>query len=498
MYSMGKLMGQDGEEIEITPIFGNYDDDKTMLKVVVMGVGGAGGNAVNNMIRSGLSGVEFVAANTDAQALSQSECEVCVQLGRGVTKGLGAGSQPDIGRVAAEETLDEILSHLEGANMLFITAGMGGGTGTGASPVIARAAREAGVLTVGVVTKPFDFEGMHRQRLAEAGIAELTQYVDTLIIIPNQNLFRLADEKTTFADAFRMADNVLHAGVRGVSDLMVVPGLVNLDFMDIRSVMTEMGKAMMGTGEAEGKDRAVAAAESAISNPLLDDVSMKGARGVLINITGGLDLTLFEVDEAANRIREEVDPDANIIFGSTLNEKLEGTMRVSVVATGIGLVPDLSERPDLPMSAVRDAAKKVAEKKARQSGNTSAIAPAVEPAYDDSDDEFSAVETLPDPDKVAENEETLLSEDAYGVESDGEAGQSYAEEPYSDTVVISDPSDDDPYEEEDDVLEEGAFEQLAVGRTERRKLPLFLRPKKVAERDSSEEKLPEIPGFLRR
>ncbi len=312
-------------------------------RITVIGVGGAGGNAVNNMIQSNLEGVEFLICNTDSQSLSQSLCERRIQLGRNITQGLGAGSRPDIGRAAAEEALDEILTDLEGQHMVFITAGMGGGTGTGAGPVIARAAREAGILTVGVVTKPFHFEGVHRMRLAESGINELTQYVDTLIIIPNQNLFRVANEKTTFADAFKMADDVLNSGVRGVTDLMVNPGMINLDFADIRAVMSEMGKAMMGTGEADGENRAVGAAEAAISNPLLDDVSMKGARGVLINITGGMDLTLFEVDEAANRIRDEVDPEANIIFGSTFDQSMEGRMRVSVVATGIDV--DAQTRP---------------------------------------------------------------------------------------------------------------------------------------------------------
>ena len=304
-------------------------------RITVVGVGGAGGNAVNNMIRANLVGCEFVACNTDAQALQHSLAERKIQLGQAVTRGLGAGSRPDVGRAAAEEVIDEILGHLQGSNLVFITAGMGGGTGTGAAPVIARAARENGILTVGVVTKPFHFEGTHRMRLADSGIEELQKFVDTLLIIPNQNLFRIASERTTFADAFKMADDVLHSGVRGVTDLMVMPGLINLDFSDIRTVMSEMGKAMMGTGEAEGEDRALQAAEAAISNPLLDDVSMKGARGVLINITGGMDMTLFEVDEAANRIREEVDPEANIIFGSTFDEKLSGKIRISVVATGI-------------------------------------------------------------------------------------------------------------------------------------------------------------------
>jgi cell division protein FtsZ len=304
-------------------------------RITVMGVGGAGGNAVNNMIRAQLEGCDFVAANTDAQALASSLAPRKIQLGISQTRGLGAGSKPDVGRTAAEEQMNDILACLEQTDMLFVTAGMGGGTGTGAAPVIARLAREAGILTVGVVTKPFDFEGGRRRMLAEQGLAELQQYVDTLIIIPNQNLFRMANERTTFADAFRLADEVLHCGVRGITDLMVMPGFMNLDFADVKTVMGEMGKAMMGTGEAEGENRALRAAEAAISNPLLEDTSMKGAKGVLINITGGLDLTLFEVDQAANRIREEVDPDAQIKVGSTLSENLEGVIRVSVIATGI-------------------------------------------------------------------------------------------------------------------------------------------------------------------
>jgi cell division protein FtsZ len=304
-------------------------------RITVLGVGGAGGNAVNNMIGAKLEGVEFVVANTDAQALSQSKAERKIQLGGRLTEGLGAGASPDIGRGGAEESLDEIMEQLAGSHMVFITAGMGGGTGTGAAPVIARAVREMGILVVGVVTKPFAFEGDKRMRAAERGITELQQFVHTLIVIPNQNLFRVANDRTTFAQAFAMADEVLHAGVRGVTDLIVMPGLINLDFADIKSVISEMGKAMMGTGEAEGEDRAQKAADMAISNPLLDDVSMKGARGVLINITGGPDLMLFEVEQAANRIRAEVDPDANIIFGNTILDDMEGRIRVSVVATGI-------------------------------------------------------------------------------------------------------------------------------------------------------------------
>ncbi|MCX5497132.1 cell division protein FtsZ [Kaistia dalseonensis] len=304
-------------------------------KITVFGVGGAGGNAVNNMIRSGLEGVEFVCANTDSQALTSSRAERLIQMGVAVTEGLGAGSMPDVGRAAAEEVIDEINDHLAGSHMVFVTAGMGGGTGTGAAPVIARTARSHGILTVGVVTKPFQFEGARRMRVAEAGIKELQESVDTLIVIPNQNLFRIANEKTTFADAFSMADQVLYSGVACITDLMVKEGLINLDFADVRSVMREMGKAMMGTGEASGDRRAILAAEAAIANPLLDETSMHGARGLLISITGGRDLTLFEVDEAATRIREEVDPDANIILGATFEESLEGVIRVSVVATGI-------------------------------------------------------------------------------------------------------------------------------------------------------------------
>ncbi len=303
-------------------------------RITVFGVGGAGGNAVNNMIASGLEGVDFVCANTDAQALALSKSQRIIQLGVSVTEGLGAGSHPEVGRAAAEESFDEINDHLSGSHMVFITAGMGGGTGTGAAPVIARAAREQGILTVGVVTKPFSFEGNRRARLAEDGIDELHRHVDTLIVIPNQNLFRVANEKTTFADAFKMADQVLYSGVSCITDLMVKEGLINLDFADVRAVMRGMGKAMMGTGEASGDDRARHAAEAAIANPLLDDVSMQGARGLLISITGGPDLTLYEVDEAASRIREEVDPDANIILGATYDPEMTGTIRVAVVATG--------------------------------------------------------------------------------------------------------------------------------------------------------------------
>src|SRR6266705_2405367 len=322
-------------------------------RITVFGCGGAGGNAVNNMIASGLQGVDFVVANTDAQALTMSKAERIIQMGVAVTDGLGAGSQPEVGRAAAEEVIDEIRDHLTGAHMTFVTAGMGGGTGTGAAPIIAKTARELGILTVGVITKPFHFEGQRRMRFAETGIIELQKCVDTLIIIPNQNLFRVANEKTTFADAFAMADQVLYSGVACITDLMVKEGLINLDFADVRAVMREMGKAMMGTGEASGEKRALTAAEAAIANPLIDDSSMKGARGLLISITGGRDLTLFEVDEAATRIREEVDQDANIIVGATFDENLDGVIRVSVVATGIeqatisrNMTPTATATPD--------------------------------------------------------------------------------------------------------------------------------------------------------
>ena len=309
--------------------------DELRPRISVIGVGGAGGNAIANMMRADVQGVEFLVANTDAQALNASEADRRIQLGLKITQGLGAGSRPEIGRAAAEETIDEIERALEGAHMCFIAAGMGGGTGTGAAPVIAKTARDKGILTVGVVTKPFAFEGTRRGRSADAGIEELQKHVDTLIVIPNQNLFRLATSETTFKEAFEMADEVLQQGVRGITDLMVMPGLINLDFADVRSVMGEMGKAMMGTGEASGDNRAIEAAEKAISNPLLDGVSMKGAKGVIISITGGEDMRLMEVDEAASHIKELVDPDANIIWGSAFNNNLDGKIRVSVVATGI-------------------------------------------------------------------------------------------------------------------------------------------------------------------
>ncbi|MEM9676635.1 MAG: cell division protein FtsZ [Pseudomonadota bacterium] len=357
--------------------------DITELKprITVFGVGGGGGNAVNNMISSGLDGVEFVVANTDAQALTMSKAERLIQLGVAVTEGLGAGSQPQVGAAAAEECIDEIKDHLSGTHMAFVTAGMGGGTGTGDAPVVARAARDAGILTVGVVTKPFSFEGKRRMMLAEDGILELQKNVDTLIVIPNQNLFRVANDKTTFADAFSMADQVLYSGVACITDLMVKEGLINLDFADVRSVMQAMGRAMMGTGEASGENRAMAAAEAAISNPLLDETSMSGAQGLLISITGGRDMTLFEVDEAATRIREEVDVDANIILGATFDESLEGIIRVSVVATGIESAAGMQHDPQLLSEAaerLRESAKVRATALAGGAEAASAVAAKVE------------------------------------------------------------------------------------------------------------------------
>ncbi|MFO1172773.1 MAG: cell division protein FtsZ [Hyphomicrobiaceae bacterium] len=314
-------------------------------RIIVMGVGGAGGNAINNMIASGLEGVEFVAANTDAQALVASSAEQRIQLGANLTEGLGAGSKPEIGEAAAEEAVDEIRAKLSGAHMLFVAAGMGGGTGTGAAAVIARVAKEQGILVVGVVTKPFHFEGNRRMRMAEAGIAELKKHVDTLIVIPNQNLFRIANERTTFADAFMLADQILHAGVACVTDLIVKEGLINLDFADVRTVLSGMGSAMMGTGEATGPSRAIEAAEAAVANPLLDDVSLQGAKGLLVSISGNRSLTLYEINEAATRVRQEVDPEANIIVGATFDDNLNDRLRVSVVASGLEIVSGASGKP---------------------------------------------------------------------------------------------------------------------------------------------------------
>jgi cell division protein FtsZ len=388
-------------------------------RITVFGVGGAGGNAVNNMIEKALDGVDFVVANTDAQALQQAKSDNRVQLGVKVTEGLGAGARASVGAAAAEESIEEIVDHLAGAHMCFITAGMGGGTGTGAAPIIAQAARELGVLTVGVVTKPFQFEGAKRMRQAEEGVEALQKVVDTLIIIPNQNLFRLANEKTTFTEAFSMADDVLYQGVKGVTDLMVRPGLINLDFADVRAVMDEMGKAMMGTGESDGEDRAVQAAEKAIANPLLDEISLRGAKGVLINITGGHDLTLFELDEAANRIREEVDPEANIIVGSTLDTEMGGTMRVSVVATGIDAMDVNTETP-LPRRSMSEPLRPAAAEEA----------PAPE----------LVAEAAPEPEQVVATTSESLEEPSLFGELDAEraAAEDMAESIFDEPVVGSD------------------------------------------------------------
>ncbi len=394
-------------------------------RITVFGVGGAGGNAVNNMIQAGLNGVDFVVANTDAQALTLSKSERIIQMGVAVTEGLGAGSMPEVGRAAADEVIDEINDHLTGAHMVFITAGMGGGTGTGAAPVIARAAREMGILTVGVVTKPFQFEGARRMRIADAGIIELQKSVDTLIVIPNQNLFRIANERTTFADAFAMADQVLYSGVACITDLMVKEGLINLDFADVRSIMRGMGKAMMGTGESSGDKRAIQAAEAAIANPLLDESSMKGSKGVLISISGGKDLTLFEVDEAATRIREEVDPDANIILGATFDDSLEGVVRVSVVATGIdqeaktettqqeARMADLANRlraAGRPVPAALEQARAEIRSSATQSAAAAAIARSLdveEPLRAPAPAPESVAETRAEPAPAAEQSSTM-------------------------------------------------------------------------------------------
>ena len=397
-------------------------------RIVVFGVGGAGGNAVDNMIEANLQGVEFVVANTDAQALERSKCENRIQLGLETTQGLGAGARPEVGAASAEESIEEINSHLEGAHMVFIAAGLGGGTGTGAAPVIARVAHERGMLTVGVVTKPFGFEGNRRMALAEDGLNEMRKAVDTMIVVPNQNLFRLANERTTFAEAFRMADNVLYSGVRGITDLMVMPGLINLDFADVRTIMKGMGSAMMGTGEAEGEGRALEAARAAIDNPLLDDVSMQGARGVLISITGGYDMSLFEVDEAANEIRKEVDADAHIILGSTFDPELEGKLRVSVVAAGIDGVRTDEISPRRPVEVI----------------NREPIAPPVEDIHVEEPEVIEAEAEAEQP------EETVAAVEA---------------EPERPRVVISDLDDDDMIEA--DTRPDFAGRPLPASRVER-------------------------------
>jgi len=398
--------------------------DELKPRITVFGVGGAGGNAVNNMIEKQLKGVEFVVANTDAQALQQNQASSRVQLGVKVTEGLGAGARASVGAAAAEESIEQIVDHLAGSHMCFITAGMGGGTGTGAAPIIAQAARELGVLTVGVVTKPFQFEGIKRMRQAEEGVEALQKVVDTLIIIPNQNLFRLANEKTTFTEAFSMADDVLYQGVKGVTDLMVRPGLINLDFADVRAVMDEMGKAMMGTGEAEGEDRAIQAAEKAIANPLLDEISLKGAKGVLINITGSHDLTLFELDEAANRIREEVDPEANIIVGSTLDTEMEGMMRVSVVATGIDASDVQTDIPVPRRPLSQPLKQKVSVEEARQQAPLELDTPVAAEAPAEAPAQEPAVAATPEPSLFEDLDEPQAPQEA----AYQAGGDSYAEQ----------------------------------------------------------------------
>ncbi len=403
-------------------------------RITVFGIGGAGGNAVNNMIDKALDGVDFVVANTDAQALQSTKSTNKIQLGEKITEGLGAGARPSVGAAAAEESIEAIVDHLVGSHMCFITAGMGGGTGTGGAPIIAQAARELGILTVGVVTKPFQFEGSRRMRQAEEGVEALQKVVDTLIIIPNQNLFRIANERTTFTEAFSLADDVLYQGVKGVTDLMIRPGIINLDFADIRSVMDEMGKAMMGTGEAEGEDRAIQAAEKAIANPLLDEISLQGAKGVLINITGGHDLTLFELDEAANRIREEVDPEANIIVGSTLDSGLADMMRVSVVATGIDAlegardipVPRRSLKSPLPAATV-EAAEDV--KAPEPVAAEPEVAPQPQPVAEEPT-LFEQAEVAPAPQPVAEEAAPLMD--------DGLPAPAYQPEPAAPETVEAD------------------------------------------------------------
>lgn len=402
--------------------FGNTELTEITPRIAVVGVGGAGCNAVNNMISAQLQGVDFVVANTDAQSLAASAADNRIQLGIEITQGLGAGAQPKIGAAAAEEAVDSIDETLNGCHMAFVTAGMGGGTGTGAAPVIARRAREKGILTVGVVTRPFQFEGGRRAKIADSGIAELAQNVDTLIIIPNQNLFRVANERTTFADAFNMADEVLHSGVRGITDLMVMPGLINLDFADVRTVMSEMGKAMMGTGEAEGETRAQDAAAAAISNPLLEEASLKGAKGVIINVTGGMDMTLYEVDEAVNMVREQVDPDALIVFGSAFNQDLEGKLRVSVVATGI---EGGAQNIEIPVPVRKPE-------------------PAPEPAVDEHVAEEPAVEQAAE--TTAEAEATPVEEEQSVADILGEVqaslDESAIEVPVSEQAETADESDD--------------------------------------------------------
>jgi cell division protein FtsZ len=491
-------------------------------EITVFGVGGAGGNATNNMIKENLEGVNFVVANTDAQALENSATQKRIQLGQITTQGLGAGALPAVGAASAEEAMDEIKEHLNSCNMVFITAGMGGGTGTGAAPVIARAAREKGILTVGVVTKPFHFEGPRRMKLAEAGLEELQRHVDTLIVIPNQNLFRIANEKTTFADAFKLADNVLHRGVRGVTDLMIMPGLINLDFADVKAVMGEMGKAMMGTGEAEGEHRARTAAEAAISNPLLDNVSMKGARGVLINITGGSDMTLFEVDEAANRIREEVDEAANIIFGSTFSDALEGKIRVSVVATGIDAKPRAdfyngftppTEKPAVEKSNQRYVLEQVSKSqsshKAEESQNAGSLTLSdKEVALADQDKKyFATVESLNEEYKAkVESDDALPADGEFFVHPSPVQPNSYtsAKEDVSTAPIVTEDEQDFGFDDDGDAPAQrsgGLFKRMANAARGIQSSPSEFGSEDAFDDEPApkkEEDLIDIPAFLRR
>ena len=507
-------------------------------RITVFGVGGAGGNAVNNMIEQALDGVEFVVANTDAQALQQSRSEAKIQMGIKVTEGLGAGARATVGAAAAEESIEQIVDHLAGAHMCFITAGMGGGTGTGAAPIIAQAARELGVLTVGVVTKPFQFEGGKRMKQADDGIEALQKVVDTLIIIPNQNLFRLANENTTFTEAFALADDVLYQGVKGVTDLMVRPGLINLDFADVRSVMDEMGKAMMGTGEAEGESRAVQAAEKAIANPLLDEISLEGAKGVLINITGGYDLTLFELDEAANKIREKVDPEANIIVGSTLDTDMGGKMRVSVVATGIDAVAKSAEVPTPRRSMAAPLTQTVAAEEAAPVAAAAPIAPAAVaatqapaaapvaqeptlfPAMDEQpaaqDYDVAASDDLPPPAYQPRPEPTLEAPETFVAPqpaATAQPGQPSADALARLQAAVNRAPAQEPMAEAPRVAEGEkprfginslinrmtgtAGEAAAPEQPVRQQPPVTPMPAPVAESDPEQEKI-EIPAFLRR
>ncbi|SEW20974.1 cell division protein FtsZ [Cognatiyoonia koreensis] len=511
-------------------------------RITVFGVGGAGGNAVNNMIEQELDGVEFVVANTDAQALQQSRSEARIQMGVKVTEGLGAGARATVGAAAAEESIEQIVDHLAGAHMCFITAGMGGGTGTGAAPIIAQAARELGVLTVGVVTKPFQFEGAKRMKQADDGLEALQKVVDTLIIIPNQNLFRLANENTTFTEAFALADDVLYQGVKGVTDLMVRPGLINLDFADVRAVMDEMGKAMMGTGEAEGENRAVEAAEKAIANPLLDEISLEGAKGVLINITGGYDLTLFELDEAANKIREKVDPEANIIVGSTLDTNMEGKMRVSVVATGIDAVINTSEVPtprrsmaapltqtvkaeeSAPARAAAPAAAVAAQAAPSQPEPTlfasmddqRQSAPVAEDDFDDIAEPIAATDDLPPPAYQPRPEPTLEAPETFvapQAPAQTQPGQPSAEALARLKAAVNRAPAQEPMAEAPRVAEgekprfginslinrmTGTHgEAAAPQQPARQQPPVTPMPAPAAEADPEQEKI-EIPAFLRR